>query len=414
MLYQDCATEVNCCRQRDYVGHADLSLSALEGHYSVEMLRSWNVLFRCSFGARHCRDNTPKMKRVTALDDKLVQRICVFFCVKLGWSYSATKSRLQEVFGDRTLHRNRISFWHSSFTNGRTLLVDQERAHKRRSARTDQNIAAVRDCIAADKKMSVEGIHRQTGVSRSTVHRILRKDLHLVRKAAKFVPAVLTPRHLRDRYEASCSILETLRHNPDFLKTVVTMDESWVYLYDPELKCQSAEWLPKNAPRPSKPRRGRATGKCLLVSFFDWHGLIHHEYLRNQTIDSDTFIRIVGRMQQALRRKRGRVRYLLHMDNASPHTARITRLFLLLTGQRTLTHPARSPDLAPNDFWFYGRLKKGLRGRVFPDLDALEAAVDHEIGQIPSHEYEECVLRAWPRRWARCLYRDGDYFEGLS
>ena len=75
--------------------------------------------------------------------------------------------------------------------------------------------------------------------------------------------------------------------------------------------------------------------------------------------------------------------------------------------------PSYSPDLAPNDFFFYPRLKKNLKGIVFPNLDTLEAAVRAEIGAIPSDAYRECILQKWPMRWACCVYKDGAYFEGL-
>lgn len=144
--------------------------------------------------------------------------------------------------------------------------------------------------------------------------------------------------------------------------------------------------------------------------------MIHHEYARGMTVNSLLFVQILSRFQAALRRVRPRNyrRYFLHMDNASSHTARITRLRLLFTGMRTLIHPPYSPDLSPCDFWLYPRMKRGLKGCWFHSLDALEAAVDVEIGAIASHEYTDCFLHKWPMRWARCVYHDGDYFEGLS
>ncbi len=353
-----------------------------------------------------------KMKRITEIGDKLAQQINVFFCVKLGWTVPQTKAALQAVYGQRTLHRNRIALWHNEFTHGRTRLVDQECAHKRRTTRMPANIAAVQQAIDGDRRLSVLAIHRQTGISESGVFRILRKDLHLSRKAAKFVPALLTPHHLRTRYECASTVLANLRANPDFLKTVVTMDESWVYTYDPELKYQSAEWLPKGAPRPTKPQRPRSCRKSLLLSFFDYRGMLHFEFLRNRTVNTEIFLDVLARLRTALQNKRPRTKMLLHMDNASPHTSRDTRLFLLLTGQKTMAHPPNSPDVAPNDYWFYPRVKKNLRGIWFRSVDDLETAVANEIAQIPSHEFEECMLVKWPRRFARCVYKDGDYFEG--
>ncbi len=208
-------------------------------------------------------------------------------------------------------------------------------------------------------------------------------------------------------------MLSVIRRNPDFLKSVVTMDKSWVHVYDPELKCKSSEWLRKEDPRPTIPCRAPGTKKCMLVSFFDWKGLVHYEFVQGCTIDSPFFIQILSRMQQAMTNKGRRGSYWLHMDNASPHTARPTKLHLLLKGIKTLPHTPSSPDLSPNDFWFYAHLKAGLRGHRYPNLEALKDAVVNEIAQIPSHEYTHCFFKSWPMRWVHCVHQEGNYFEGL-
>lgn len=102
------------------------------------------------------------------------------------------------------------------------------------------------------------------------------------------------------------------------------------------------------------------------------------------------------------------------MDNASLHTSQPTRTSLLLSKTRVVEHPAYSPDLAPLDFWFFAWLKKPLRGRWFQSVADLQVAVDKEIGEIASFEFEQCIQRDWPKRWARCVDKDGLYFEGLQ
>ena len=44
--------------------------------------------------------------------------------------------------------------------------------------------------------------------------------------------------------------------------------------------------------------------------------------------------------------------FLLHQDNASPHTAESTRLEINLIGFGTVSQPPYSPDLAPVDLCF--------------------------------------------------------------
>ncbi len=296
--------------------------------------------------------------------------------------------------------------------------MDLQRQPRGKTSRSPAMVQTVKAIIDADPRVTMARIQAQTGVPLGSVHAIIHKDLMLSLQCARFVPHQLTPRHLRLRYDACRALLNCTRGRNSILKRVITSDEAWVCSYDPESRRQSSQWLPPGAPRPTKPRHPRGGGKVLIVTFFDHKGMIHYELLRNQTVNSTVFVRILGNLHQALRNRRPRARqgqpWILHMDNASAHTARRTKLHLLFSGMRTLPHPPHSPDLAPNNFWFFPRLKRGLKGQVFDNLDNLEDAIHHEISLIPAFEYSEAVLRSWPMHWGRCLTKDGAYFEGLG
>jgi len=63
--------------------------------------------------------------------------------------------------------------------------------------------------------------------------------------------------------------LEFFRRDPnDFLSLLVTMDETWLYNYDPETKQQSVEWRHSCSARPKKFRVQKSTGKFLASIFF--------------------------------------------------------------------------------------------------------------------------------------------------
>jgi len=62
--------------------------------------------------------------------------------------------------------------------------------------------------------------------------------------------------------------LEFFRRDPnDFLSRLVTMDETWLYHYDPETKQQSVEWWLSGPPRPKKFRAPKFAGKVLASIF---------------------------------------------------------------------------------------------------------------------------------------------------
>ncbi len=355
------------------------------------------------------------MKRVCAIQTKLVQRINVSFCVKLGLTQAVTIGAIKGVFKDDALSVTWIKFWYNAFKNGRNVLLDLPRHPRPRIGHSPAHIDTIRRLVQADKRVSVKALEAQTGIPHSTVHTILKKDLKLTQKSAKFVPKLLTAQHLRQRMEACTMMLNNICHNPRVLKQIITMDDAWIYAYDPELKSQSSQWLQPGEQRPQKAIRTRAVGKTLLISFFDHRGLVYHEFLRNRTVTKRIFIRILSRFKTAVAHRRPKVhQWFLHMDNAPVHNARDTKLFLLFAGIQRLQHPPYSPDLAPNDFWFYPRLKKHLRGKVFPNLDALEEETERQMGLISTDEFHNCMLHSWPMRWARCVYHDGAYFEGLK
>ncbi len=292
--------------------------------------KSWCLVSSC----HPCR-----MKRVKELDLRLIQWINLFFCFKLGWTHMQARAALQQVFPNDLLHPSRTRRWYQAFRNGWTTLVDLQRHPKRRSGRSPANVQAVQALINNDKSISLHSIMLQTGLKLTTVHRIVRKDLQLTLRSARLLPNFLTPRHILQRFQHSRDMLTCANRNPSILKKLVTMDEAWCYQYDPFTKRQASQWLSKGEDRPTHPRRPMSVKKVMLVAFFDYLGMIHFEFLRGGTVDTPTFIQILGCFRDSLRiRRPRRIRYL-HMDNAPAHGSRDTRLHLLMTGQKVIDHP---------------------------------------------------------------------------
>ncbi len=237
------------------------------------------------------------MKRVKELDVCLAQRINLYFCFKLGWSHMEARAALQLVYAQETLSPSRTRRWYQSFRGGCTTLVDLQRAHRCKSARTPGNIQAVKGINDQDKSVSIANILHQTNLKITSIHRIIRKDLQLSLRSAKFVPAFLTPRHIVLRFQHARHMLNASLRTPSVLKKLVTMDESWCYQYDPQTKRQASQWLAKGDPRPSHPRRNISVRKIMLVAFFDYRGMIHFEFICGGTVDTATFIQILTRFR---------------------------------------------------------------------------------------------------------------------
>ncbi|GBP64078.1 Histone-lysine N-methyltransferase SETMAR [Eumeta japonica] len=69
-------------------------------------------------------------------------------------------------------------------------------------------------------------------------------------------------------------------------------------------------------------------------------------------------------------------------DNASVHTARVSRQALKDTGFSEIDHPPYSPDLASSDYFLFSNLKKELRGRRFVDDNQMKMAVESHFEGI--------------------------------
>jgi len=68
---------------------------------------------------------------------------------------------------------------------------------------------------------------------------------------AKWVPKCLKADQKRQLCQSSGQILELFRRDPNgLLSRLVTVDEAWLYHYDPETKQRSMEWRHSGSPRP--------------------------------------------------------------------------------------------------------------------------------------------------------------------
>jgi transposase len=85
--------------------------------------------------------------------------------------------------------------------------------------------------------------------------------------------------------------------------------------------------------------------------------------------------------------------------------------FLASKQINVLEHPPYSPDLAPNDFFLFPKIKKILKGRHFDDTDDIGSNTTAALKATPQNQFQNC-LEGWSRRWRRCIASKGECFEG--
>jgi histone-lysine N-methyltransferase SETMAR len=83
-----------------------------------------------------------------------------------------------------------------------------------------------------------------------------------------------------------------------------------------------------------------------------------------------------------------RRRMVVHFDSATPHTAKYMIDYLKASRLTRASRPAFSPDLAPSDFYLFGKLKMALMGAAFADDELLQGVME-VLNGISREELEE-------------------------
>ena len=92
---------------------------------------------------------------------------------------------------------------------------------------------------------------------------------------AKWVPKMLIPEQKQARVEACQQLLHQVMGLGDvFLQHLVTQDEPWFYLREPESKQDSMVWKHPSSSRPSKFKVVSFKEKVLYLFFWDHQGVL--------------------------------------------------------------------------------------------------------------------------------------------
>jgi len=191
------------------------------------------------------------------------QRICIKFCFKIGKPATETYQFLQQAYGEDTMGRTQVFDWFRRFKEGRTSVECDPRSGRPSTSRNEEMIAEVRTIVGRNnRRLTVREIADDCEISVGSCDIILTDDLRMKRVCAKFVPRLLTDDQREQRQTIARDLFERSCEDVQFLKNIVTGDESWVYGYDPETKQQSLQWKGPTSPRPKKTKQneGHVTG----------------------------------------------------------------------------------------------------------------------------------------------------------
>ena len=172
---------------------------------------------------------------------------------------------LQQAYGEDCLSRTQCYEWYQLFKSGRTSIEHDPKSGRPSSSTGDDHIEKVRSVIRENRRLTVREVSEELGICKSSCHTILTEKLKMYRAAAKFVPRLLTEQQKQNRVTVIQELLDRSNTDENFLKNVITGDETWVYDYDVETKVQSSQWVGKSSPRPIKARQCRSNVMVMIV-----------------------------------------------------------------------------------------------------------------------------------------------------
>lgn len=206
--------------------------------------------------------------------DYTEHRTVIKFCVNLGKTPTQTREMLEQAKVRPRVSRSLVFKWHKRFSEGREEIQD-DIGRGRKSTLTKKKIRDVQDVIESDRRYTVRDVCDMTGLGRGTVHRILKEHLHMRKLSSRWVPRLLTSDHKEQRVDSSRKFLARYQKEGDaFLDRIITTDETWLFLYDPETKEQSRQWTRDGSPPPKKARQSKSVGKQMYIYFMDRSGMI--------------------------------------------------------------------------------------------------------------------------------------------
>jgi hypothetical protein len=291
-----------------------------------------------------------------------------------------------------------------------------------RSVRTDVNIELVSELVLSqdDKPQThrtQREIVRETGISRSSVRRIIKNDLRL--KCFKKTRAhELTVANKAARLARSRQLLE--RFPAHLVNFIVFTDEKIFTVASPsnlqnDRLYARVDTRKKDIPADRLLRTRPTFTKSLMVSVgisilgtTDMHFVepgvkVNGEYYRDVLL-TEKLLPDMRRMSDF---------FVFQQDGAPAHRARDT-VRLLETETPDFIEPsmwpANSPDLNPVDYRIWGALQEKVYKSRIADLDCLKQRLLDEWNKFDQRIIDSSIME-WRKRLTACVNAHGGHFE---
>lgn len=316
----------------------------------------------------------------------------------------------KKTFNKDPPSRQNIAYWETKLFETGSLVHDRQRSGRPVSASGDDQREIVMQSIDENNQVSVRSLEKSTGIPKSTVNRMI-IDMGYHPYKPTYVQELLEDD--ADRRTEFCeTMVAKMDNDPAWLKKLVFSDEA-VFKLNGSVNKHNCHFYAKENP---KVKLETSMGKDSLTV---WAMIGHSGTLAfdidPQTMNSDRYCLILNEKVFPYFRRHSEMFY--QQDGAPAHFSLAARNLLNIhlpnhwIGRRgSIEWPARSPDLTPCDFWYWGHLRDLVYAKEPRTLQELRQYLKECIAQIPLDMYKNS-LKSFKNRCSACIESNGYQFE---
>lgn len=290
---------------------------------------------------------------------------------------------------------------------------------KRNSKRLDEETQViVLNQVRENPKVSTREIENNTGIPRTSAHRILKK--HRYHPYKVHISQGLQPGDAERRTRFCHWYINQNNNNVTFLFNVLWSDESRFTNNGLFNRNNIHYWGTENPHALHEARHQERFG------FNVWCGIIGRRIVGpiifNNNLTSERYLNLLqGEIEDLLDDipLNLTANMYFQQDGAPAHNAHIITNYLnnrfgnrWIGNRGPISWPARSPDLTAMDFFLWGYIKNKVYKTQFNNVEELQACVLREFHRINGRILEK-VINSTLRRAQLCINNNGGLFEHL-
>lgn len=365
--------------------------------------------------------NLVAMERFSGAD----RALCVREFYKNGNSATVARRKFCSIRHIRHLNdapsTRLIAKWVEKFEEtGSTL--EKPKSGRPRTSRTAENVDSVTQSIRDDPNLSIRKRAVALNVHRSSLCRILHKDLKLHPYKIQLVQE-LKPQDAGQRLDFVNQMIERF---PTFTN-ILFSDEAHFHLNGHVNKQNCRYWSATNPKQ--KHQKPLHSPKVTVWAAMSARGIIGPYFFedgrgRTLTVNSERYVEMLDEffVPQLQNFPGYNQRTWFQQDGATSHTSnrslpRVREIFpnKLISRRGDINWPPRSPDLTPMDFFLWGYVKSKVYANKPTSLAQLKENIRHEMAAITETTCRAVIGNFSARlnecRERKCLHLDDVIFK---